>query len=223
MEKQVIQVALVEDQHLIRQSLAGLIGAMEDVCLVLEAANGNRFIELLEEDAALPDIAIVDMNMPGLSGMDVNAILRQQYPSVKVIVLSVHAQERFIAKMIQEGACAYLTKNCDAVELHTAIKAVHQVGFYINNATLIALQNVAAYRNKKVKGIDAVPVELTRREKEILLLICKEYNNVEIAGQLFLSIRTVEGHRNNLLMKTDCRNTAGLVLFAVRYGIFVVI
>jgi DNA-binding NarL/FixJ family response regulator len=122
--------------------------------------------------------------------------------------------------MINAGACAYLNKNCDAAELITAINTVHQTGFYINTETLRAIQNAAAYRSKAIKSIDAIPIELTNREKEILQLICKEFNNAEIAERLSLSIRTVEGHRNNLLLKTGCRNTAGLVLFAVKYGIF---
>ena len=218
-----IRIALVEDQPLIRQSLSALIKTIAGFELVIEAADGPSFLKLLDNASLLPHIVITDMNMPGLTGIELNDMLRTRYPAVKLIVLSVHTQERLISKMINAGASAYLTKNCESDELINAIKAVHQVGFYINSQTLMALQNVAAYRNKKIKNIDAVPIELTKREKEILELICKEFSNAEIAEKLSLSTRTVEGHRNNLLMKTGCRNTAGLVLFAIRYGIFVVL
>jgi DNA-binding NarL/FixJ family response regulator len=218
-----IRIALVEDQPLIRQSLSALINTIEGFNLVIEAADGSAFLKLLESAPLLPDVAITDMNMPGLTGIELNDILRAHYPSIKLIVLSIHTQERLISKMINAGASAYLTKSCESDELINAIKAVYQVGFYINTQTLMALQNVAAYRNKKIKNIDAVPVELTNREKEVLELICKEFSNAEIADRLCLSTRTVEGYRNNLLTKTGCRNTAGLVLFAIRYGIFVVL
>ena len=105
----------------------------------------------------------------------------------------------------------------------TAIRAVLHAGFYMNDQTMKAIQNVAIYRNKKVRNVESVPVELTAREKEILVLICKEKSNSEIADNLNLSVRTVEGHRNNLLVKIGCKNTAGLVLFAVKYGIIEVL
>ena len=221
MEK--IRIALVEDQHLFRQSLSALIKTIDTYELVAEAADGPTFLTLCEQVIPLPDIAIIDMNMPGITGIELNDILREQYPSIKVIVLSVHMQVRLISKMINAGACAYLNKNCDASELVTAINTVHQAGFYINAVTLKAIQQAAHYRNKTIKNIDAIPIELTNREKEILKLICKECSNAEIAEKLYLSIRTVEGHRNNLLQKTGCRNIAGLVLFAVKYGIIEVV
>jgi DNA-binding NarL/FixJ family response regulator len=218
-----IRIALVEDQHLLRQSLSALFSTVEGMTLVISAADGRSLLHLLNNTHPLPDIVIMDMNLPELTGIEINELLRKQYPSIKVIVLSVHTQERLISKMINAGACAYLSKSCESAELIDAIKGVYQTGFYINGGTLMALQKAAAYRNKKVKNIDAAPVELSGREREILELICKELSNAEIAEKLSLSIRTIEGHRNNLLIKTSCRNTAGLVLFAIRYGFFEVL
>jgi len=218
-----IRIALVEDQHLLRQSLSALFKTVAGMTLVIEAADGQSLLHLLNGASPLPDIAIMDMNLPELTGIEINEILRKQYPSIKVIVLSVHTQERLISKMINAGACAYLSKSCESAELLHAIKAVYETGFYINADTLMALQKAATYRNKKVKNIDAAPAALSDREREVLELICKECNNAEIANKLNLSIRTVEGHRNNLLIKTNCRNTAGLVLFAIRYGFFEVL
>jgi DNA-binding NarL/FixJ family response regulator len=218
-----IRIAIVEDQHLTRQGLSALIKTVEGLELIMEAANGKDFLQLLEGCSQLPHIVLSDMSMPGMTGMELNDALRQQYPAIKLIALSVYSQERVVSKMINAGASAYLNKSCEATELITAIRAVHQTGFYINQETLKAIQNVADYRNKKVKHLDAVPVELTNREKQVLEYICKEYSNTEIADQLALSVRTVEGHRNSLLLKTGCKNTAGLVIFAVKHGVFEVL
>lgn len=214
-----IRIAIVEDQPLARHSLSALLKTIDGLQLIMEAADGGTFLQLLAGNCPVPDIAIIDINMPGLTGMDLNELLRERYPSIKVIVLSIHTQERLISKMINAGARAYINKNCEVSELVNAIRAVYQVGFYMNEQTMKAIQNVAGYRNKKVKNLHAIPIELTAREKEVLTLICKEQSNSEIADNLNLSIRTVEGHRNNLLMKIGCKNTAGLVLFAIKYGI----
>jgi DNA-binding NarL/FixJ family response regulator len=125
--------------------------------------------------------------------------------------------------MIDEGASGYLVKNCDKAELVTAVNTVFSTGFYINNSVLQAIQHASQTRQQAPKNLIGIPVELTAREKEILLLICKELSTPEIAEQLFLSSRTVEGHRNNLLLKTGCKNTAGLVLFAVKYHLYEVV
>src|SRR5689334_6121975 len=175
-----IRIAIVEDQPLARHSLSALLKTIDDLQLMMEAADGGTFLQLLAGNAQAPDIAIIDINMPGLTGIDLNELLRERYPSIKVIVLSVHAQERLISKMINAGARAYLNKNCEVNELVTAINAVNQVGFYMNEQTMKAIQNVASYRNKKVKNVTAIPIELTAREKEILTLICKEQSNSEI-------------------------------------------
>jgi DNA-binding NarL/FixJ family response regulator len=220
MEK--IKIAIVEDQHLFRQSLAALAMTIDDLQLIIAAEDGINFLEQLKTSSQLPEIALVDMNMPGMTGIELNDRLRLHYPSIKLMVLSVHTGARLISKMITAGACAYMNKNCDVSELINAIRAVHQTGFYINTATLQAIQK-AGERRRSIRSIDAVPVELTRRETEVLRLICQEYANAEISQRLCLSIRTVEGHRNNLLLKTGCRNTAGLVVFAIRHGIYEVL
>jgi len=156
------------------------------------------------------------MEMPGMDGIELNEILHKKFPSIKVIVLSVHANERLIARMIEAGASGYLIKNCDKEELLSAIHSVMSTGHYINAQVIKAIQHMAGKKNKRLKNISHIDIELSEREKEILSLICKEYSNADIAEKLFISIRTVEGHRNNLLMKTGCKNTAGLVVFALK-------
>ncbi len=216
-----IKIAIVDDQNLFRQSLGLLIDSVEQFRMISESEDGNSFLERLNNKGAeLPDIAIIDMDMPGMNGIELNTILHQQYTLIKVIVLSVHVQPLLITQMINAGAAAYLAKNCDKTELISAIETVHKTGFYFNTGTLMALKESANYRVQTQKNISTIPVKLTSREKQVLELICKEYNNAEIGEQLFLSTRTIEGHRNNLINKAGCRNTAGLVLFAIKYSLF---
>jgi DNA-binding NarL/FixJ family response regulator len=215
-----ILIALVDDQQLFRGGLASLIQSVPGFTLFTEAENGKMFIEQLEAADHLPDIALIDMHMPEMNGVELNEILQQRYPSIKVLILSVYDQERFIAKMIEAGACGYLTKNCEIKELVTAINTTYKNGFYFNQATLQAMRKAAQYKSTDIRNINNISIELTVREKEILVLLCKEFTTAEIGEQLFISPRTVEGHRNNLLMKTGCRNTAGLVIFAIKNGLF---
>ena len=216
-----IKIAIVDDQNLFRQSLGMLIDSVEQFKLISESENGNSFLAKLDvKGTELPHIAIIDMDMPGMNDIELNTILHQQYTGIKVIVLSVHIQPLLITQMINAGAAAYLAKNCDKDELITAIETVYKTGFYFNTGVLLALKNSASYRAQTQTNISSVPVRLTAREKQVLELICKEYNNAEIGKQLFLSPRTIEGHRNNLINKAGCRNTAGLVLFAIKHSLF---
>jgi DNA-binding NarL/FixJ family response regulator len=216
-----VKIAIADDQNLFRQSLGLLIDSVEQFQLISESDNGNSFLEKLRaKNAESINIAIIDMDMPGMNGIELNTILHQQYPRIRVIVLSVHVQPLLITQMIGAGAAAYLAKNCDKDELITAIETVHKTGFYFNNSVLKAIQHSANHKAQTQKSINSTPVKLTEREKQVLQLICKEYNNAEIGEQLFLSTRTIEGHRNNLINKAGCRNTAGLVLFAIKYSLF---
>ena len=215
-----IKVALADDQQLFRHGLAKLIKAVPDFSLVIEAENGKDFLEQLQASPILPDIALIDMHMPEMNGVELNDVLQKKYPYIRVIVLSVYDQERFINKMIQSGACGYLTKNCETEELINAINTTYKTGFYFNNDTLHAMRRVSNYKESDIRSLNNIPVELSNRELEVLQLICKELTNAEIGQQLFISPRTVEGHRNNLLAKAGCRNTAGLVIFAIKNELF---
>lgn len=218
----VINVALADDQVLFREGIASLIRNEDGLSLTMEADNGLDFLSKLKETKELPDILLMDMEMPGMDGMQLNDELRKKFPSVKVIVLSVHSSERLMARMIHAGASGYLLKNCNKDELLNAIRSVFTNGFYITTDVLKAIQSPAA-NAKGITNIQSIPIEISQREKEVLQLICEEYSNAEIAEKLFISVRTVDGHRNNLLAKTGCHNTAGLVLFAVKHRLFEVI
>ena len=210
----------MDDQQLFRQGLASLISSVAGFDLLLEAETGSELMDKIRVVPVLPDIILLDMKLPDTTGMELNDLLQKEYPVIKVIVLSMYEQERLIYRMIEAGACGYLAKNCDKQELVNAITTTMKSGFYFNYSTMKAMRNTATYKNQVFRNINNIPFELTEREEEVLQLICKEFTNAEIAARLFLSVRTVDGHRNNLLMKTGCKNTAGLVVFAIRDGLF---
>ncbi|SEV91665.1 two component transcriptional regulator, LuxR family [Chitinophaga sp. YR573] len=215
-----INIAVVDDQNLFREGLVNLLRSNPDYTLVTQAENGKIFLEQLADMVTLPDIALVDMNMPQMNGVELNTVLRRNYPSIKVIILSVHGEERYMSKMIEAGACGYLKKNCEITELFSTINNTYQIGFHFNIETLNAMRNASKYRKQGLKNMNSIPINLTEREMVILKMICDELTNAEISEKLFISTRTVDGHRTNLLTKTGCKNTAGLVIFAIKYGIY---
>ena len=215
-----IRLVIADDQLLFRKGLAALIEKEEDLNLLAEADNGQELLDKLRVLPNPPDVALIDMHMPVMNGVELNDILHREYPDTKVIILSVYDQERFISKMIEAGASGYLIKNTEVEELITAVRKVHESGFYFNQASLAAMKNAWQYRSQNIRNLSRIPIDLTDREREVLKLICKEYTNNEMADTLNISVRTVEGHRNNLLAKTGCKNTAGLVVFAIRYEVF---
>jgi DNA-binding NarL/FixJ family response regulator len=215
-----IRISIVDDQHLFRKGLSALIEGVSNFELVAEADSGKTLLEKLKALNTLPDVVLIDMNMPGMNGIELTGILHSMYPEIKIIILTVHDQERFISKMIQGGASGYLIKNCEIDELVHAINTVQQTGFYLNDLTLKAMANASKYKGDKITNINNIPIEITKREHEILQMICMQCTNNEIADKLFVSVRTVDGHRNNLLAKIGCRNTAGLVLFAISNGLY---
>lgn len=212
-----INVAIVDDQNLFRQSLGLLVNSIENLTLVAECATGQAFIDTLEKFNMQLDIAIIDMDMPGMNGIELNKYLQEHHPAVKVVILTVHANEMLISQMITSGAAAYLAKNCDKDELLLTIDTVYKTGFYFNADVVKALRNTAGQRTIMQDNINGLPIVLSKRERQVLTLICKELSTAEIAAQLYVSVRTVEGHRNKLINKVKCRNIAGLVLFAIKH------
>ncbi len=222
-DDQKINVAIVDDQSLFREGIVSILKTVPQFNLVLEAASGAELEALFSSASVLPDVLLMDMKLEDSTGIELHDIVQKRYPGIKVLVLSMYAQERLVFRMIEAGAAGYLAKNCSKEELITAIATVYKNGFYFNDHSLSAMKNATANSSRAAININNIPIELSSREKEILLLVCKEMTNAEIAEQLFISIRTVDGHRNNLLGKTGCKNTAGLVVFAIKHNIFQIV
>jgi DNA-binding NarL/FixJ family response regulator len=215
----IIRVGLIEDHLLFRQGIKLILKGWDNIDVVFESSDGYSVIEKLQAASQVPDVMLVDLFLPPLdkkefSGKEVTQALQQHFPQMRVIILSGHQDENLITFLIESGAHGYLVKDCDPQEVYEAIESVYTKGSYINKLTLEALQ-----RRSRVKQKPASPVTLTKREQEILDLICKELTSEEMAEKLYISVKTVNGHRINLLEKTGTKNTAGLVVFALKNGL----
>lgn len=178
----------------------------------------------MQNATVLPDVLLVDLSLPPLdnqefSGIEVTTTVREHFPEIRILILSVHDDEQFITQLIQHGAHGYLVKDCDPKEVHEAVRTVYRKGSYINKRTLEAIQSSYANEQTIRKNSSQPPISFTRREEEIIQLICHELTSEEIGEKLFISAKTVNGHRNNLLQKTGARNTAGLVIYAIKNGL----
>ena len=216
-----IKIGLVEDQQLFREGMKAILSAEEGLEVVFESAEGYTVLDSLEKEEILPDVMLVDLSLPPdgeqeFSGVQVTDTLLQHFPDMKVLILSVHQEETFIAELIEHGAHGYLVKDCDPNEVVEAIKSAYKKGSYINQNTLKAIQRKMKAENDQIQRTSPLSDSLTKREVEILQLVCEQLTAEEIGDRLFISVKTVNGHKNNLLRKTQSRNMAGLVLYAVK-------
>lgn len=213
-----IRIAIADDELLFRKGLTRIIHEFGGMQVTSEAANGKELLlQFSHWQKEPPDVLLLDISMPEMDGMTVFPKIHQQFPLLKIVMLSVFSDDRHIITMIEAGANGYLVKNSEPDEVKRAIETVIKHDYYFNDLTLRAMQK--SLQKKKNRSAMAVPAELTTREREVLELICREHTAVEIGQQLFISERTVEGHRNHLLLKTGAKNTAGLVVYAVKNGI----
>ena len=211
-----IKIAIADDYKIFRDGLK--VGLLNDDNLevVLEADNGEDLLNGFDKN--LPDVVIMDLKMPIMDGMEATKIIKKKYTSVKVLVVTMYEDDKFIIHLMENGANGYLLKNADAEEIKKSIYAVHENGYYFND-----LVNKALLKKLVLKG-NFKPsfnqnVEFTERELEVLKLICEEKTAAEIGKEIFLSPRSVEGIRQRLIEKVGVRNTAGLVMFAIKNGI----
>lgn len=217
-----IKVGVVEDQLLFREGMKAILKSWQDIELVFESSNGYSVIDKLNEAGQeVPDVLLVDYSLPTEDNTEYNGVtltieLKAAFPDVKVIILSMHEDENFIIHAIENGAHGYLIKESDPAEVYEAISAVHYRGSYINERALLALHRKM---NKKMTTKSSPGIHLTQREVEILNLICQQMTAEEIAEKLFISVKTVNGHRANLLEKTQVKNVAGLVVYAIKNNI----
>jgi len=212
-----IKVMIADDHAIFRDGFKLLLKDQHDAALVGEAANGRELIQRVEE--LHPNIVITDIKMPGTDGIELCRQLRTHYPNVDVIALSMFSDDHLIADMLEAGAKGYLLKNTNRAELLQAIRTVYEGGTYYSPATSEKLARLIG-KNKFQLPKKQLEVRLSAREKEILHLICEQYTTREIAGALNLSIRTVESYRLSLHEKTRSRNSIGVVIYAIRHGLF---
>jgi DNA-binding NarL/FixJ family response regulator len=204
-----IRIIIADDHSIIRDGLRAMLEKNDFCRIVGEASHGEELLELLKKTPC--DVVCTDISMPVMDGVEATKQILKAYPNTRVMCLSMHEEAGFIKKMMDAGAVGYVFKDSSKDELKDAITAVHNGKKYFNQKLFDILLNMES-------GGKEVSV-LSSREKEILKLIAEEYTNPEIAEKLFLSVRTVDTHRQNLIQKLDVKNTAGLVKYAVRAGL----
>lgn len=208
------KILIVDDHKLFREGLSFVISQLDGCQVVGEASNGREFLDLL--DKLEVDIVLMDISMPGIDGIDATTKALEQYPNLKVIALTMFCDEEYYYKMIQAGVSGYILKESGKDELANAIKTVINGENYFSQKLL---RNIILNLNK-AKSFKGIPhrqeIKLTPREAEILKLICQGLSNTEISEKISLSLRTVEGHKSNLISKTGVRNSVSLVMYALK-------
>lgn len=208
-----IKVAIADDSVIFREGLKVSLYQDKNFEVLLEAGDGEDLLRQLKNN--LPDVVLMDLKMPVMDGMEASKAVRQHYPNVKILAVTMYEDESFIIHLMENGANGYLLKNAEPKEIRKAIYAVMENGYYFNDLVSKALLKKVVVK-QNVKPSFNQKVDFTDRELEVLRMICEEKTTTEIGEAIFLSPRSVEGIRHRLLDKIGVRNTAGLVMFAVK-------
>lgn len=202
-----VKIVLVDDHALFRNGLKGLISMREGYEVVAEAGDGGEFLDMLPTMEA--DVVFMDISMPNVGGEEATRKALSLCPDLKIVTLSMFGEESYYTRMVEAGAKGFLLKDSSIEEVFDAIDTVVAGGDYFSQRLLSSMSN-------RLRGTELSSGELSSREIEILLAICRGLSNQEIAEELFISKRTVDAHRANILEKTGCKNTASLVVYAIR-------
>jgi two-component system response regulator NreC len=208
-----IRLMIADDHEIFRDGLALMLSRQKNMLLSRQASDGRELLEAVREDP--PDVVLMDIKMPHMDGIEATKVLQKDFPDLKIIALSMFSEENLIVEMLEAGAKGYLLKNADKQEILDAIESVMDNRVYYcreTSATLadmIVKSNFNPYRKKEL-------VEFSDRELEIIRLICKQFTAQEMGESLFLSRRTIEGYRTRILEKMSVKNTAGVVIYALK-------
>lgn len=208
-----IKYAIADDHKLFRKGVIASLEDSPDFELVLEAQNGRELLNNLSKTK--PDIILLDLKMPEMDGIEATTEIRRHDENIKIIVITMHDDEKYVIHLMEIGANGYLLKNAEPEEIKAAILTAYENGYYFNDFVNKALLKRVVHKTQ-LKPVFNKDVELTSREIEVLKLICQEQTANEISKLIFLSPRTVEGIRTRLLEKIGVKNTAGLVMYAVK-------
>ncbi len=211
-----IKIAIADDYSIFRDGLKVGLFRDEQLEVVQEAESGEELLAGLADSGA--DVILMDLKMHGMDGIEATKLVRERFPHVKVLAVTMYDEEKFIIHLMENGANGYLLKNADSEEIRKAVHSVYETGYYFNDLINKALLKKLVIKSN-LKPNFRSEISFTERELQVLLLICEEKTNAEIGKTIFLSPRSVEGIRQRLIEKVGVRNTAGLVIFAVKNGI----
>lgn len=214
-----LKIIIADDHDIVRFGISSVLQGEEDIDVVGEASDGSSTIDLYRK--LKPDVALIDITMPGKDGIETTKDLLKEFPDAKILMLTMHMDEEYLSKSIKAGALGYLLKNCEKKELLEGVRAAAE-GKKVFSTAISRLITESYVSNIKEghenKSVPKKSAHLTKREQEILGLIAEGLTSQEIASKLVISPRTVETHRANLLQKLDIKNTAGLVRYAIENG-----
>lgn len=210
--KKKIKLAVVDDQKLFRKGLIALIEDTEQFDIVIEASNGVELMEKLK--IKKPDVLLLDLQMPEMDGTKVAEILKKTHPDIRILILSMYNDDSTMLYLLEKGVRGFLLKDSGFQSVVDAISAVTENGYYFNTkVSKTLIMNLIA--NKEITPTFK-KITLSQREIEIIRLVCQEFTNKEIASRLYLSSRTVEGHKVKILRKLQVKNVIGIVMYAVK-------
>lgn len=206
-----IKIFIVDDHKLVTDCISLFLKGSDEVEVTGIAHSGPELIDMLEKDT--PNVILLDISMPEMTGIEATDIIKKKYPKIKVLILSMHSDYNNISDAIDAGADGYVPKDVTAEELVEAIATVNKGKNYFH--TSISDEIIKNYATKRKKSSTLIP-QLTKRELEVLKLFAEGFNNNEIAKKLFLSVRTIESHKNHILQKTNMKNSVELIKFAIK-------
>lgn len=210
-----IRVMIADDHNMFVEGIESILGGQAHIRVVAKCHSGPEVFDLLKVHET--DVLLLDINLPGMNGIEVCQRLSKERPDVKVLALSMHNEESFVSEILKYGARGYILKNTGKKELITAIEKVCQGNSFFSEAVTETIMKSLVNQRAGQKKSSAILPKISRREKDVLDLIVKEHTTQEIADKLFISLKTVESHRRSLLTKLNVRNTAGLVRVALEY------
>ncbi len=218
MSEAIIQIAIVDDDRLVVQLLSDYFQKNDALNVSIEAYSGNSFLSKLKESEECPQVVILDLRMDDGDGIQTLEYLNRNYPDIKIVVLSSYYKASFMGYMLKAGVHAFIPKGTDKEDLLAIIFEVHKKGHFFTNEQITHLRKQLPNKKPPITGSNSGG-SLSERELEILKLLCQQLTAKEIAKKLFISTKTVEAHKSNLLLKTGVKNMVGLIIFAIKNSI----
>jgi DNA-binding NarL/FixJ family response regulator len=209
----IIRVGIADDHKIFRKGVILSLRQYTNISFIFEAENGEELLSMLEQEQ--PDVVLMDLRMPTKDGIETTKEVSRRFPDVKVLILTMFEDERFVSHLMENGANGYLLKNADPSEIKRAIMEVMSKGYYLNNFVNRVLLKKTNNRNKTIPSLNS-EIVLSDKEKEVIQLLCREYTAAEIAQKMEISPRTVESIKDRLMERFGLKNTAGLVFYAVK-------
>lgn len=216
MDNRPIRIVLADDHEIFRDGFRVMCNKIPGLKLIGEAENGEELIKVVRE--LKPEVVVTDIKMPVMDGIEATRIINNEFPDIGIIALSMHDEEHLILDMLEAGAEGYLIKNAPKEEITAAIRSVHENENYYCSLSSAKLAELA--KNSKYRTTKSIKVEFSDKEIAVIRFICQEMANKDIADQMELSKRTIEGYREKILEKIGAKNTVGLVVYAIKHKIY---